>query len=62
MQTSHRQRTATFAQHIDQYGYLFEGTLGTWNTDPIDIELKEPDCKPYHAKPHPVPYSQEQKL
>jgi hypothetical protein len=41
---------------------LFNGTLGTWNTGPIDIELKELDCKPYHAKPYPVPNSQEQKL
>jgi hypothetical protein len=41
---------------------LFDGTLGSWKTDSIDLELKEKDCKPYHAKPYPVPYSQEQKL
>ena len=40
---------------------LFDGKLGTWLTEPIDIELK-PDVKPYHAKPYPVPHSQEQKL
>ncbi len=26
------------------------------------MELKDKDCKPYHAKPYPVPHSQEQKL
>ncbi len=24
--------------------------------------MKDPECKPYHAKPYPVPQSQEQKL
>jgi hypothetical protein len=47
---------------LTKYEHLFDGTLEIWNTDPIDIELKEPDCKPYHAKPYPVPDSQEQKL
>ena len=28
----------------------------------MDLELKDPNCKPYHAKPYPVPYSQEKKL
>ena len=28
----------------------------------MDIELKDPNVKPYHAKPYPVPYSQEKKL
>ncbi len=41
---------------------LFDGTLGTWKTDPIELELKDPDGKPHHARPHPVPKSQEQKL
>ena len=49
-------------QLLNKFHYLFDGTLGAWNTDPIDLELKEPDCKPYHAKPYPVPHSQEQKL
>ena len=38
---------------------LFDGTLGTWNTDPIDLELKDPETKPLHARPYPVPQSQE---
>ena len=33
-----------------------------WDTDPIDLELKDPDAKPYHARPYPVPQSQERKL
>ena len=47
---------------LKKYDTLFDGSLGSWKTDPIDLELKEPDTKPYHAKPNPVPYSQERKL
>ena len=47
---------------LQKYEELFDGTLGTWKTDPIELELKEPNVKPYHAKPYPVPYSQEAKL
>ena len=49
-------------QLLQKYEDLFDGTLGTWQTDPIDLELKDPNVKPYHAKPYPVPYSQEAKL
>jgi hypothetical protein len=27
--------------------------MGTWKTDPIQLELKDPNAKPYHAKPYP---------
>ena len=47
---------------LQKYEHLFDGTVGTWNTEPVDLILKDPNCKPYHAKPYPVPYSQEQKL
>ena len=47
---------------MTKYKDLFDGSLGTWNTEPVDLELKDPDCKPYHAKPYPVPHSQEQQL
>ena len=47
---------------LQKYEDLFDGTLGTWKTDPIELELKDPDVKPYHAKPYPVPYSQEKRL
>jgi len=46
---------------LAKYQDLFDGTLGTWDTEPIELELR-PDAKPYHAKPYPVPHSQEKKL
>jgi hypothetical protein len=33
---------------------MFDGTLGTWNAEPYNIELIK-DAKPYHAKAFPVP-------
>ena len=33
---------------------LFDGTLGKWEADPYEIELRK-DAKPYHAKAFPVP-------
>ena len=47
---------------LNKFEDLFDGTLGSWKSDPIDLELQDPNCKPYHAKPYPVPHSQEQKL
>jgi Reverse transcriptase (RNA-dependent DNA polymerase) len=47
---------------LNKFAHLFDGTLGSWKTDPVDLELRDEDGKPYHAKPYPVPYSQEQKL
>jgi hypothetical protein len=47
---------------LQKFEHLFDGTLGTWKTEPIDLELKDPNIKPYHAKPYPVPFSQEKKL
>jgi len=47
---------------LSKYEHLFDGTLGSWNTDPIELELKDADTKPYHAKPYPVPHSQEKQL
>ncbi len=46
---------------LARYHNLFDGTLGTWNTDPIELELR-PEVKPYHAKAYPVPHSQGKKL
>ena len=31
---------------LNKYKGLFDGQLGTWNTKPIELELKEPNCKP----------------
>ena len=39
---------------LNRYADLFDGTLGKWNHDPIELELK-PDAQPYHARPYPVP-------
>jgi hypothetical protein len=47
---------------LQKFESLFDGTLGTWDTEPIDLELKDPEAKPYHARPYPVPPSQEAKL
>ena len=47
---------------LRKYGTLFDGALGTWKTEPISLKLKDPKCVPYHAKPYPVPHSQEKKL
>ena len=37
-----------------KYEFLFDGTLGTWPTDSVDIKLKD-DAKQHHAHPYPVP-------
>jgi hypothetical protein len=46
---------------LARYEDLFDGSLGTWKAEPVELEL-HPDAKPYHAKPYPVPHSQEKKL
>ena len=46
---------------LTKYEDLFDGSLGTWKTEPIELELK-PESIPYHARPYPVPHSQEKKL
>ena len=33
---------------------LFDGTLGDWDTDPVNLELK-PNSKPFNSKYYPVP-------
>jgi hypothetical protein len=47
---------------LKKFEHLFDGSLGTWQTEPIQLELKDPTVKPYHAKAYPVPHSQELKL
>ena len=49
-------------QTLQKFEDLFDGSLGTWKTEPIQLELKDPNCKPYHARPYPVPHSQEKRL
>ena len=47
---------------LQKYENLFDGTVGTWKTAPVELHLRDPNCVPYHAKAYPVPHSQEQKL
>ena len=46
---------------LSKYEHLFDGTLGTWQKEPYNIELKE-GVKPYHSKPFPVPKIHEHTL
>ena len=41
---------------LNKYEFLFDGTLGTWKTRNVDIEIQTGE-KPYHAKPYPVPHA-----
>jgi hypothetical protein len=47
---------------LQKYELLFDGTLRTWDIEPIDLELMDPNAKPCHAKPYLVPQAQEAKL
>ena len=33
---------------------LFDGTLGTWKTPPVNLDLKD-DATPMCSRPYPVP-------
>ena len=37
-----------------RFEYFFDGTLGTWNTALMGLELKD-DTKPVCSRPYPVP-------
>ena len=39
---------------LEDFEDIFDGTLGHWKTDPIEIELK-PGSKPYNGRYYPVP-------
>jgi hypothetical protein len=39
---------------LQKYEALFDGTLGKWNTDPVNIELCK-DAKPVSSRYYPVP-------
>jgi hypothetical protein len=42
--------------------YLFDGTLGEFNMEPISLQLMDPNCKPIHARAYTVPRSVKQQL
>ena len=48
-------------QLLERFSGLFDGSLGTWKTKPVELELKE-GATPYYGRPYPVPKSQEEKL
>ena len=50
--TDDEQMQLLLLQH--KYQHLFNGSLGTWNGKPYDIELKL-DAEHYHSRPFPVP-------
>ena len=39
---------------LNKFKDLVYGTLGTWNTTPVGLELKD-DSKPVFSRPYPVP-------
>ena len=39
---------------LHKYEHFFNGTLGTWNNEPYNIELME-GAKPYHSRTFPIP-------
>ena len=47
---------------LKKFEPIFNGQLGHWKTKPVDLELKDPQCKPIYQRPYPVPKSQEKKL
>ena len=43
---------------LTKHKLLSRGTIGTWKTKPVDIEL-QPGAKPYYSKPYPLPWANE---
>ena len=43
---------------LSKYKSIFDRTVSTYKTKPINIELK-PYAKPYHSRSHPVPRAHE---
>ena len=39
---------------LEAFGDLFGGTLGDWDTEPVDLEVKSVS-KPFNGKYYPVP-------
>jgi hypothetical protein len=42
--------------------YRFDGTLGEFNMEPINLQMMIPNCKPVHERSFTVPRSVEQQL
>ena len=55
--TQHHLNTDKVTQLLRRLEYfkdLFDGTLGDWDTVPVNLELK-PGSKPFNSKYYPVP-------
>ena len=39
---------------LEKFDDLFDGTLGDWYTEPVDLELN-PDPRPFNSRYYPVP-------
>ena len=39
---------------LEEFKDLFDGTLGKWQMEPYEVELRE-DATPYHARAYPIP-------
>jgi hypothetical protein len=61
--SSHLNRTERrqLLRLLQKHEAIFQGKLGLWKRTKCKIQLK-PDATPYHARPFPVPKSQEDKL
>ena len=44
-----------------KYEELFDGTLGTWNTEPVKLDLK-PGAAPFCTHPYQIPRIHEETL
>ena len=45
MSTLNPQQTRKYSRYLKKIEDLFDGNLGTWNTAPVEMELKD-DVKP----------------
>ena len=34
---------------VKRYEQMFDGSVGTWNTDPVGLTMRDPNCTPCHA-------------
>jgi hypothetical protein len=50
---SHTEQQQLFAV-LNQFQSLFDGTLGHWKNELYNITF-QPNVKPYHACPYPIP-------
>jgi hypothetical protein len=42
--------------------YLFDGTFGEFNMEPISLQMMDLNCKQIHARAYTIPRSVEQQL